>query len=361
MTPQLRQKLAAIDADLISVAHEGPAAIHAVVFQKLAELGLDEPEDIEAVLVGLGELEKSKTAEFAAMPGGKKPGYENAMRAVALGSMVAAPATAAVKFLMAKRAKENALSNLQSSAPDLFQQNPQRAEAMFDLLHDSAPNVAQNTPVAADLMRQMMAAPQLDIGTVGRLSDVGKNYATIEGKDKGHGGVLDGIKNAPGYMSGAKAIITGQPGGSSGDSKHAGVTVPCNHVTADKVPCFFDWSSDACKEAGLTDAFTGSGDTMDQADQAFNFSQMEQGNTLLPLDTVVRELMQRADAEGTRAGAARADPRAAGAAAGRGAGDAAADGADLPAADRRAAGTARWRRDRAGARRGRRARDGRRE
>lgn len=150
-TIALQQKIAAIDADLISVAHAGSAAIHAQMFQKLAEI-ITDPDDIDAVVAGLQELEEdSKTAAAGLQPhpaqmSGASSGLEKAIRAAAIGSMVAPPVMMGIKYLHGKMQHQHALRNIQTARPDLFQQDPVRAHAIFEMLHDTAPSLAHNTP-----------------------------------------------------------------------------------------------------------------------------------------------------------------------------------------------------------------------
>jgi hypothetical protein len=288
-TIALQQKIAAIDADLISVAHAGSAAIHAQMFQKLAEI-ITDPDDIDAVVAGLQELQEDCKIASAGPQGSPAPtsasssGLEKAIRAAAIGSMVAPPVLMGIKYLHGKMRHQEALRNIQTLRPDLFQQDPVRAHAIFEMLHDTAPSLAHNTPIAADLVGQMMAAPQIDLGTASRMTEMGKNIAQSRGKEGPLDRIQHGFSSAGDYGRGIQTAVTG---------KVSEAKVAARHLTTDRVLTFFDWSSEICKTAGITDAFTGNGDTMTQAGNAFNASMLDAGNTMLPLDTIVRELINK--------------------------------------------------------------------
>jgi hypothetical protein len=281
---KLTQKLASVEADLVSASAQGPAYLHAEIFRKLGEM-VKEPDDIEAVLGAI--LDRQEKDAGWMEDATKAP----VMRTVALGTLLAAPTVAAAKFIINKRRKEQGWTNLQGAVPELVTSNPERAQAMYNLLHDSAPSVATNTPIAADLMRQMMAMPQIDLGTIKGMSDMAKNYSTSAGGGKPSGGMLEGIRHVPATLVGYQSLMSGSP--DAPGTKTSSLRVRATHIAEDGTPCVFNWGTRACKMAGLTDAFTGSGTTMDQANNAFNFNQQEQGNTLLPLDSVVRELMNK--------------------------------------------------------------------
>jgi len=272
-----QQKLAAIEADLVSAAAHGKAYLHAEIFKKLGQL-IKEPEDLEAVLGGLIDASERKIAGQEGRPL-LSPGV---VRTVALGALLAAPLTAAGKFLWNKYQKEQGWSNLSAKAPELVGQNPERAKMMYDLLHDTSPNIATNTSPAADLMKQMMAMPQLDIGTVKGLSDVSRNFSA--GRGGAESAITDALKTVPAVAAGYQVLHSG---------KLSSAQVKANHVSKDGMPCILDWSTEAAKQAGITDAFSGSGLPVEQANNAFNMNQQEMGNTLLPLDMIVKELMSK--------------------------------------------------------------------
>ena len=267
-----RQKLAEIEADLVSAARYGMPHLHSEIYQKIAALDLD-ADDVKAVLDTLCEVEEGKTAN-AANP--------NLMRTIALGTMLAAPLAAGAKFLMGQQSYNTGWQNLTARHGDILGQDPIRAKAIYDLLHQTSPNLAQNTPVAADLMRQMMSMPMVDVGTVGRLAQTGKDMRPRE-----DGGMLEtmqkGVSNAKTNVDLANTLFKGA----------AHFAIPVQHVAEDGTQCVFDWSTEPMKQAGITDAFSGSGSTMDQANNAFQLNQQAQGATLLPLDAVVRELMAK--------------------------------------------------------------------
>ena len=282
------QKYADLDADLISASVHGPAHVHSVIFKKLAEI-IKEPEDLDCVLGALTDL-RIKTAA----PGDPTPGYDvpkstptlggsNALRNVAIGALLAAPAMAGGKWLLGKYQKEQGWNNLMDKEPELIASNPERAEAIYNLIHSSAPHIATNTPIAADIMKQMMAMPQVDLGTVGGMANIHKGFTGGEDKTKG---LLENMGQVPAAMVGYHSIITGYPKAAS----HIPLVSP-NHIAKDGTLCILDWSTPACKAAGLTDAFTGSGMPLDQANAATQFGQ--DSSTMLPLDSVVRELLNK--------------------------------------------------------------------
>lgn len=274
----LATKLARNEADLISAAAHGSAAFHAVLFSKLAELNLD-ADDRQAVMDMLTD-EREKTAA----PGGFGVGH-----ALALGSILAPMAMAGAKWLANRSSYDEGWSNLQTLAPEVIQQDPHRARAIYDLLHSTSPNLATNPVVAADLMRQMTAMPMVDIGSVKTLTEVGKNLGSIdEGQYDAGNRMFDPLDKYKGRAE-AFHMLTG--------GKTASVKLAVKHVSTDGVPCVFDWSTPAMKEAGITDAFTpsfsGSGTALDQANNATQMDQMAAGQSLLPLDAVVRELLAK--------------------------------------------------------------------
>ncbi|MFA6132458.1 MAG: hypothetical protein WC869_00425 [Phycisphaerae bacterium] len=274
----LATKLARNEADLISAAAQGSEVFHSVIFQKLAALKLD-VDDRQAIMDMLTE-EREKTAA----PGGFGIGH-----ALALGSILAPMAISGAKWLANRGSYDEGWHNLQMTAPDVIQQDPARAKSIYDLLHSTAPNIATNPVVAADLMRQMTAMPMVDLGSVKTMSDVGKNMGAIQDQQYGaENQMFDPLDKYKG-RSEAFHMLTG--------GKTASVKLAVRHIAKDGTPCVFDWSTPAMKEAGITDAFTsgfsGNGSTMDQANNATQMEQMAGGQSLLPLDAVVRELIAK--------------------------------------------------------------------
>jgi len=268
------------EADLISAAAQGSEVFHSVIFQKLAALNLD-ADDRQAIMDMLTE-EREKTAA----PGGGGFGIGHAL---ALGSILVPAAMAGAKWLANRSSYDEGWQNLQTTAPDVIQSDPVRARSIYDLLHSTAPNVATNPVVAADLMRQMTAMPMVDLGSVKTMTEVGKNMGGIEDQQyRSSNQMFDPLDK---YKSRADAfhMLTG--------GKTASIKLAVRHVAKDGTPCVFDWSTPAMKEAGITDAFTpgfsGNGTTMDQANSATQMNEMGGGQSLLPLDSVVRELLAK--------------------------------------------------------------------
>ena len=289
---QLLPILSAIEADLVSAHAHGPDHLHAEVFRKLSSLQLD-ADDRQAVLAMLDHEQRLTDAKLAGLvpltngnANANPSGGFGFASALALGTLLAAPAMAGVQFLRRQADHDNGWASLQANAPELIRQDPQRARAVYELLHSTAPTVAQNPVVSADLTRQMMAMPMVDIGTVSRLADTGKSIASAHGD---HHGVLDGIggvDNYPKRLQAMQALLGQKTAG-------AELRLPVAHVSSDGVPCVFNWASPAIKSAGLTDAFSGSGTGIEQANNGFGMQQLQQGQTLLPLDAVVRELLAK--------------------------------------------------------------------
>jgi hypothetical protein len=271
----------AAEADLISAAANGPAAVYGVLLQKLAELNLD-TADRAAVLDRLEEIELQNDR----VPTKQAFLSEPVVRALALGTMIAGPAAAGIGAIMDARAKSKGFADLQATAPELMQ-DPVRGKALYDLLYSSAPTVAQNTPIAADLMRQMSAQPNIDLGTVGRLADIRKSM-TGQKSDGGTpvGRLLSGVKDVGTMGQAANVLSSGSFGGKT-------ASVRANHIALDGTPCFFNWGAEPMKTAGLTDAFSGSGTPMEQASNAYDMGQQTQQYPLMPLDAVVRELLAK--------------------------------------------------------------------
>lgn len=283
-----RQKLAEIEADLVSASIHGDIAFVAEMQSKIAGMDLD-ADDVEAILEDLTQVrEISEKLAFstAAMPGavtGLGRLSANAgklLNIAALGTVVGAPLLAGAKFFSQRRAKDEAWDRVVTHHPEMVATDPQRARAVFDLLHSTAPNVAQNTPVAGDLMKQMLAMPMLDLGTTASLARMGKDMQP-------HGGAQSNLQNAAqlqslsGAFKGAHALLTSR------------AVVPVVYRTADKVACVFDWGNDVMKTAGITDAFMGGGLPIEQADNGTSMNQRASGMSLLPLDAVIRELLAK--------------------------------------------------------------------
>lgn len=276
---KFRTKLAQIEADLVSASALGEAHLHAEVCTKLAEL-IENEDDLQLVLDRLADYDAVKTAGIGA----------KALPALSLAALAAGPAMAGAKWLSNRRAKDRAWSMMQSD-PDVIGEDPVRAKAMFDLLHSTSPHLATNPVVARDLMKQMGAMPMVDLGTASALARTGKDISSVSG-----GGGLDAVldsslrghdaasrvgKNVQALTSKAASLMGTNTG------------VPVRWTSPDGVPCAFDWSTPAMKEAGVTDAFLGHGDNMRQADNAYNVKMMQDGLSLLPLDAVVRELLTK--------------------------------------------------------------------
>lgn len=288
-----RAKLAAIEADLVSAAAGGTASLHAEIFNKLAGL-MEDPEDVEAILDAFADVEQGKNAAWYDAVEKIPP---NLMKTLSLGAMatgvMAGPASAAVRFVRNKHRYSSNLANVQALHPDLFQKNPERAQAIFDLVHSHAPNVAGNPHIAGDLMRQMMAMPQIDLGTVGKLTDIssrGSRDATPMSESLFN--VADKI--APYGEKPKPAPIT--------QHTHDHTHLPQMDVpTAQALGPFLKKSSKGkTKTAGITDAFVGSGTNLSQANNATTMQQLEAGSTLMPLDAVVKELLAKEQELATR-------------------------------------------------------------
>lgn len=270
--------LSHIEADLISAAAFGPTSFHAACFAKLAAMELD-AED-RAAIVDMIEAE---------MDGFEKDAHwtDFATPAIAAGAVLAPMALEGSKYLAGRSTYDSGWDRLHEHAPDVVSEDPVRAKALYDLLHSTAPSVASNTPVAADLMRQMLSMPMTDIGTVGGLADIGKSMSGARGPSSGPSLSASTATDAVDQFHKLDALLRGKKMAS----------VPIAHVTADGIPCVFNWASQACKTAGLTDAFTptfsGHGTTMDQANSAMGMEQQAGGQGLLPLDAVVRELLAK--------------------------------------------------------------------
>jgi hypothetical protein len=298
-TIDLKTKLAAVEADLVSAHAISATQLHSEIFQKLAGLiDTNEAEamlDIEAMLdVVNEEMNPPKVAaggfgSFGGMAQQKQPGVGmDTGKLLSMGIMLAGPVMAAAKFLTSKSDHDNALTRVIQANPQLFAQNRARAEALFEAVYSSAPNIAKNTVIMGDILKQLMAMPMVDMGTIARLTEMSKNVrpSSSEGNpfEKAvMGRSMEEMKSkfAPSESSGPMA------------KKSAAVKIAAKFKSAEGLPTIFNWGTPACKAAGLTDAFTGSGTNMEQANQATMMNQQEQGNTLLPLDSVLHELLMK--------------------------------------------------------------------
>lgn len=259
------QKFAAVEADLISAASEGAAALHSEVFKKFASL-IENTDDATAVFDAVTDaIEEVKEA------GNWANGLNIAGAGIGLAGALAGPVMSVVKSIADRNKKAQALQRLQQAAPQLFQQNPQRAQAIFDLVFNAAPDIAANTIIMADLMTQMTAMPMLDLGTVGKLIDIAKSRAqtsqangpqpSIFSPHKGMMELGDKMQGMSGKLSSYKPVL--------------------------------NWGTEAIKKAGLTDSFTGSGTTLEQANNGTMMDQQSMGSSMMPLDAVVRELIEK--------------------------------------------------------------------
>jgi hypothetical protein len=256
--------IAALESDLLRASAAGLPALRNVIFSKLGSL-IEDEHDLEAVLDAVMDYQESKTADGPAAQGA---GFMAAMKRqpwpayLALASLAAAPVAAGARFLSNKNSKDTARQNLMMTAPDLFAKDPARAQALFELLHSTAPHLAQNTVVAKDLMSQMMSMPQVDLGTAKTLTEM---------RNKDRGSDADG---------GAK-ILSAAAGTFGKLGKEAAYTPVLN------------WATPAMKSAGITSLFTGSGTPAQQADNATNFQMEQAGMPVLPLDSIIQELMAK--------------------------------------------------------------------
>jgi hypothetical protein len=279
---------AEITADLTSAAAYGERALFETIRQKLAAMELD--ADDRLAIADAIATEAEGYAKVAALS-------DSTTRAVILGSLLAPPAIMGVNAIMKSRAKEQNWNNAVMHDPTLA--DDPRGRAYFDLLHDAAPNIAGNGIIATDLLKQMRAQPIIDLGTVRSVSDVHKAW----GGD-GVGGAVSGIFGSLG-LGDTSSIqkdlntvnILANPGSGWSTKKEGSLRLRATHISEDNVPCVFDWSTEACKQAGLTDLFMApsnvSGDPYQQANTAFNLGAQTEQYPLLPLDSIVRELLMK--------------------------------------------------------------------
>ena len=284
-------QFAAIEADLISAHAMGDKHLHAEIYNKFAAL-IEDEHDIEAALDGLADLAnppKVAVGGFGsfgaqqAQSGGMMGGDLMGMLAKAV--MIAGPIIAGAKFLGAKADHDRALQTTQMAYPQMFQQNPARANALFEAIYSSAPNIGKNTILMGDLLKQLMSMPMVDMGTIARLTEISKNTA-----QKDQGGILNNIsdmskKMTESYISSSMKPSTQPPMKPS--------MFRADFKSASGQPTVFNWGSEAAKLAGLTDAFTGSGTNMEQANQATMMNQQQSGSSMLPLDSVLHELLMK--------------------------------------------------------------------
>ena len=267
-----KQKFAEVEADLISASALGASYLHAEAYAKFSALNMDEG-DLAAVMDGL-LIEQEKTAFLGT------PGFGQAL---VLGALLAPPLMTGAGMMLNKMKRDAAFEGLKRAVPDLAARDPQRLESLFSLLFTASPTVAANTLVAADLIKQMMAMPMIDLGTVGRLIDLAKHKP--ESSDPMFGKMTEGALGAYGKGVGGYTAET------MGLGKTSSVKVA--HIANDGTRCILNWNTEACKTAGITDAFVGNGTGLDQANNAQSATQMQDGSGLLPLDNIVRELIMK--------------------------------------------------------------------
>lgn len=279
-------QFAAIEADLISAHAQGDVHLHAEIYTKFAAL-IEDEQDIEAALDGLADLAnppKVAVGGFGSF-GAAQPAAGGAMGSDLMGMlakavMIAGPLIAGAKFLSSKADHDRALQTTQMTYPQLFQQNPARANALFEAVYSSAPNIGKNTILMGDLLKQLMSMPMVDMGTIARLTEISKN--TSQGSQGGGNPLINGISELSKKMTDARLM---------GSMKTS--SFPANFKAADGRATVFNWGSEAAKLAGLTDAFTGSGTNLEQANQATMMNQQQSGSSMLPLDSVLHELLMK--------------------------------------------------------------------
>jgi hypothetical protein len=262
----LRQKLAEVETALVTAAALGEPHLHSAIFKKFAELEMDEA-DLDAVMSALADEQEKNAGVWDTM---MNPRLQSA---VGMGAMLSVPLMAGANMLLGKAKHDAAKNSLMQAIPELVSRDPQRVDAIFEMLYQTAPNIAGNTLIAADLVKQMMSMPMIDLGTVSKLIDIAKSRAQSTVKSPS---MLSEIAGAGSAVSQLGNALQG---------------VKAAHICTDGTKTFFDWGSDNCKVAGITDAFQGNGTTMEQANNASQFNQMDSG--LLPLDNVVKELLAK--------------------------------------------------------------------
>lgn len=243
-----------LEADLISAAARGKQHLIAELQRKLAALDLD-ADDRGAILDAMmdktaGPLDATSSFSSRMFP------------ILGLGAMIAPAMIQGARWLASKANAEPAWQRIQVLAPDLMQQDPYRARSLFKLLHGTAPSIAANTDVAVDILRQMMAMPSVDLGTIKGLTGISKD-------------LREPVPTVPGKDIASTVQMIRDP--------YAGT----------KRSSVLDWSTEACKKAGITDAFMGSGTAFQQANNQARMTDAQMGLPLLPLDAIVQELLQK--------------------------------------------------------------------
>jgi hypothetical protein len=243
-----------LEADLISAAARGKQHLIAELQKKLAAMDLD-ADDRGAILDAMmdktaGPLDATSSFSSRMFP------------ILGLGAMIAPAMIQGARWLSSKANAEPAWQRIQVLAPDLMQQDPYRARSLFKLLHGTAPSIAANTDVAVDILRQMMAMPSVDLGTIKGLTGISKD-------------LREPIPTVPGKDIASTVQMIRDP----------------NPYT--KRSSVLNWSTQACKNAGITDAFMGSGTAFQQANNQARMTDAQMGLPLLPLDAIVQELLQK--------------------------------------------------------------------
>ena len=246
-TIDLKTKLAEIDADLVSAYSAGDTALHAEIFKKLASLiDTDESQamlDIEAMLdVVNDEMHPPKVAaggfgSFGMQQPQKSPGVGmDTGKLLSMGIMLAGPVMAAAKFLTSKSDHEQALTRVIQANPQLFAQNRARAEALFEAVYSSAPNIGKNTVLMGDILKQLMAMPMVDMGTIARLVEMSKNVSQSKGEGNPFESAVMGAS-----MGKIKSQFGGEDSAGPMAKKTASVKIAAKFKSAEGLPTIFNW------------------------------------------------------------------------------------------------------------------------
>jgi len=265
---------AGIETALIEATTRGKAALVATLFEKLSELQLDD-YDREEILEALGEA--GKTAALS----------PNTIRLLSASALLAGPAMAGAKMLARKMSHERGLAAVRQTAPELFQQEPHRAQAIYDLVHSSAPSIATNPVVMGDIMRQMMAMPSIDLGTASAIHGLQRSVPPSD-----YGAQLAKLKDQTGGMA---LLTTGDPANMPVAPKVASVMVLAAYRDEKGNPTILDWGRPAIKQADVSHIFGsgGQGTVMDQANQTGAIQPAVAAAPMVPLDLVLQELMAK--------------------------------------------------------------------